>query len=188
MILLPLYWLLFQLSPDQKPSQAEMMVFMILSAAWASGQGMHLSANSIGHLLGDMKESDVYALTYFFDEDLSHYIWHLGVVGLSAVIIFRQWQYPFWGESAGLVFVVVGGLLYGLTYFATIIEAGTVPLGVPFAVIITVVSLIWGRESIRQKPLLTYFLVAYFLAAILFLGWAIYWGGLPQFSEVGLIT
>jgi hypothetical protein len=135
-----------------------------------------------------MKESDIYALTYFFDEDLSHYIWHFGIVGLSALIIFRQWQHPFKGQSAGLVFVIVGGLLYGLTYFVTIIEAGTAPFGVPFAVIITVVILIWGRESFRQKPLLTYFFMAYFLATILFLGWAIYWGGLPQFSEVGLIT
>jgi hypothetical protein len=36
-------------------------------------------------------------------------------------------------------------------------------------------------------PVVAFFLTAYLLATILFAIWAIYWGGLPEFSEVGLI-
>ena len=35
--------------------------------------------------------------------------------------------------------------------------------------------------------LVAFFLVACLLAAILFAGWGLYWGGFPEFSEVGLI-
>ena len=32
---------------------------------------------------------------YFYDEILSHYIWHLRLIRLSALLIYRQWQNPF---------------------------------------------------------------------------------------------
>jgi hypothetical protein len=56
LILLPLYWLLFQLKSGQLPKQGLMIAFMVFAGAWAAGQGLHLSANSIGHLLAEMKE------------------------------------------------------------------------------------------------------------------------------------
>lgn len=62
LIIIPLYWLLFQLSPDQTPGQKETIVFLVLAAAWASGQGMHLAANSIGHLLAGAESSVAYLL------------------------------------------------------------------------------------------------------------------------------
>lgn len=37
-----------------------------------------------------------------------------------------------------------------------------------------------------QLPLLAFFFVSYLLATMLFASWAIYWGGFPQFSQVGL--
>jgi hypothetical protein len=45
LILIPLYWLMFQLAPGQLPRQGQMLLFMLLAALWAAGQGMHLSAN-----------------------------------------------------------------------------------------------------------------------------------------------
>jgi len=187
LIMLPLYWLLFQLKPGQLPKQGAMIAFMVLAGAWASGQGMHLSANSIGHLLTEIQGSNIDTLTHFYDEVLSHYIWHVGIVGLSALLITRQWKHPFDELPTGLTWVVIGGLLYGLTYFLSIIEAGTAPLGIPFALAATAVILIWGRNSLRQKPLVMFFLLGYLLALILFAAWAIIWGGLPEFSEVGLL-
>lgn len=187
LILLPLYWLLFQLKPGELPKQGAMIAFMVFAGAWASGQGMHLSANSIGHLLAEIQGSDIYTLTHFYDEVLSHYIWHTGIVGLSALLIFRQWKHPFDELPTGLAWVILGGLLYGLTYFSSIIEAGTAPLGIPFALATTVIVLIWGRKGLNQKPLVAFFLVAYLLALILFAVWAIIWRGLPEFSEVGLL-
>lgn len=187
LILIPLYWLLFQLAPGQLPRQRAMLLFMALAAAWAAGQGMHLAANSIGHLLADMQDSDIYELTHFYDEDLSHYIWHIGLVGLSAMVIIRQWRYPFAGPTEGLALVIAGGLIYGFTYFLTVIEAGTAPLGVPFAIIVAAVGLLWGRKQFKQQPMTTFFVTGYALATLLILVWAIWQGGLPEFSDVGII-
>lgn len=187
LILIPIYWLLFQLKPEELPQQGQMLLFMAFTAAWAAGQGMHLAANSIGHLLVNMVDTDVYKLAYFYDEDLSHYIWHAGVVGLSALILYRQWRNAFASGPEGLAGVTVGGLIYGFTYFLTIVEAGTALLGVPFAVAVATLGLVWGRKQFKHQPMTAFFVIAYVLATLLFIIWAIRWGGLPQFSEVGII-
>lgn len=175
LILLPFYWLLLQIRPHQLPKQNEMIAFMILVGAWASGQGMHLSANSIGHLITPDSSSDLQTLTHFYDEELSHYLWHAGIAGLSALLIFRQWKNPFLEGSAGLPGLVIAGLIYGITYAAAIMEGATAPLGVPFALIVTLFILIGARTNLRREPLNIFFFVAYLLAGILFLVWAIYW-------------
>ena len=38
-----------------------------------------------------------------------------------------------------------------------------------------------------QQPLLAFFFVACLVAALLFAGWRLYWGGFPQFTEAGLL-
>lgn len=81
----------------------------------------------------------------------------------------------------------IAGVIYGFTYFAIILEGGTAPLGLPFAILAVSFVLIFARKKLRQEPLIFFFLIAYLVAIALFTGWAIYWGGLPQFSEVGII-
>src|SRR4051794_15386732 len=49
LILIPLYWLLFR--QGNPPSTLENILFLVFAAFWVEGQGMHLGANSIGHLL-----------------------------------------------------------------------------------------------------------------------------------------
>ena len=53
LVLIPLYWLLFQIHPHRPPSQKQMLIFLIFAVLWVQGQGMHLVANSIGHLVSD---------------------------------------------------------------------------------------------------------------------------------------
>ena len=187
LILIPLYWLLYQCGHDKAPNLSESVVFLVLAAFWVEGQGMHLSANSIGHLLREMTGSDASVLTNFYDEVLSHYLWHFGVMGLSTLLILRQWQTPFIGGRAELGLESLAGVIHGFTFFLIVVEAGTAPLGIPFAILVTLFGLVWGRKKLRQQPLLAFFFVTYLVATIFFAGWAIYWGGLPQFSEVGII-
>ena len=187
LVLIPLYWLLYQVGQEKRPSLREGVAFMVLAALWVQGQGMHLAANSIGHLLEDMTGSDAFVLTSFYDEVLSHYFWHLGVVGLSALLLIRQWQNPFTGERPSLGLLLLAGIIHGLTFFVIVIEGGTAFLGIPFAIIVILVGLVWGRDRLREQPLLFFFLVSYVVATLFFAGWAIYWGGLPEFSELGLI-
>ena len=187
LVLIPLYWVLFRLSPEEPPGSRETLLFLVLAAFWVIGQGMHLAANSIGHLLEHLKGTDIHTLTTFYDEVLSHYLWHFGMVGLSALLLYRQWRHPFAGEPAGQGLVTAAGVIHGFTYFTMIVEARTVPMGVPFAVVVAILTLIWGRKKLRQRPLLAFFTVAFVVATVFFAGWAIYWGGLPEFSAVGII-
>lgn len=186
LVLLPLYWLLYRLNQKEPLKLSGIIAFFVFAAFWAEGQGMHLSANSIGHLLKGMENTDIYRLTYFYDEVLGHYLWHIGVVGLSAVIIYRQWQNPF-TEKAPPLMLIIAGVIHGFSFFSIVLEGGTAPLGITFAVLVALFGLIWGRKQMSRQPLLTFFFISYVVALVFFIGWAIYWGGLPQFSEVGII-
>jgi hypothetical protein len=194
LVLIPLYWLLFKSAARGESPRAEEIAFMVLAALWVLGQGMHLSSNSINNLIEalakkgviDITGTDIYRLAYLLDEHLSHYIWHTGIMGLAALLIYREWQRPagtrpLWWATA------LGGLIYGFTFFCLVLEGQTVPLGLPFAVIITLLTLIWGRQKLGQQPLLAFFFFAFLLATLLFTGWGFYWGGFPQFTDVGLI-
>jgi hypothetical protein len=187
LILIPLYWLLYQVGQDKRPSLGEGVAFMVLAALWVLGQGMHLAANSIGHLLKEMTGSDAYVLTYFYDETLGHILWHSGVMGLSALLLIRQWQNPFPGEKASLGLLLPAGIIHGLTFFVIVVEGGTALLGIPFALTVILAGLVWGRAKLREQPLLLFFVVSYVVAMLFMAGWGIYWGGLPEFSALGFI-
>ena len=62
------------------------IAFLVLASLWTMGQGMHLSANSINNLLGP-GDTPVHELVHFYDEVLSHYLWHIGLVGLSILLL-----------------------------------------------------------------------------------------------------
>ena len=194
LVLIPLYWILFKYATGEGSSLVEEIAFMVLAAFWVAGQGMHLSANSINNLVAalakkqviDITGTSIYQLTYFYDEHLSHYMWHIGVLGFAALLIYREWRRP-----AGIVTTwwaaTLGGLIYGFTYFCIFLEGQTVVMGLPFALIITLLTLIWGRKKLAQQPILAFFFIACLVAVVLFGGWRLYYGGFPQFSDVGLI-
>lgn len=184
--LLPLYLLLYRISPKKPFSLSGLIIFFVFAAFWAAGQGMHLSANSINNLLAQkgMDTGDIYKLTYFYDEVLSHYLWHIGIVGLSALLIYRQWKNPFTEGKAPLWPIILGGLIHGFNYFLIIMEGNTAPLGVTFSVLATLFIIIWARKRISQQPLVTFFLISYALAMLLFLVWGIMNGGLPPIMDV----
>src|SRR5512137_695432 len=122
LVLIPIYWLMFRYATSELPRLAEEIVFLLFACLWIAGQGMHLSANSINNLAEGMAknrllnilDTNVYRLAYFFDEHLSHFMWHLGVIGLAALIIFRQWSKPA-EATTNWWMVVPAGILYGFT-------------------------------------------------------------------------
>ena len=188
-ILIPLYWLLFRLNDAQTgktPTTGEIVAFLVFTALWVEGQGMHLSANSIGHLFDELRDTDAYTLTHFYDEVLSHYLWHIGLVALTALLVWRQLKNPLANALSSLRAEWIAAAIYGIVYFIIVIEAGTVPLGLPFAVILSVVGLL-RRGDLRRQPLTAFFFGAHLLATILFAIWFVRFGGFPQFSELGLI-
>lgn len=185
LILIPLYWLLFRLG-SKAPTTAETVAFLVFTALWVEGQGMHLGANSIGHLIGQFEGSDAQLLTHFYDEILSHYLWHLGLVALTGLIIWRQMRDPLATALASVRAEVIAAVIYGIVYFIIVIEAGTVPLGLPVALIFALAGLL-RRGDLRRQPITLFFAAAHALALILFVIWFVRFGGFPQFSELGLI-
>jgi len=196
LVLIPAYWLLFQVDRDKTPSRNEMIAFLVLAALWVEGQGMHLAANSIdnlvegkgpqlvvesvGRLADALAGSGVAALTFFYDEVLSHYLWHAATMALAALLILRQWRNPSSEASAGLGIEISAGVLHGLNYGLMVLEGETAPLGVPFAALVVIFTLVWGRGKLRQQPILTFFFVAFAVASLLFLAWWLAWGCLTS--------
>ncbi len=194
LVLIPLYWLLFKSAAGSEPGRGEGIAFVILASLWAMGHGMHLAANSIDNLIEglakqqvvDVTGTSIYQLTYFFDEHLSHYLWHGAILGLAALILYREWRQPAgarttWWASA------LAGFFYGVTLFLIFLEGQTVPFSLPVVTILALLALIFGRQRMATQPLLAFFGIAFCLAVLLFAGWGLYWGGFPQLSDVGLI-
>jgi hypothetical protein len=194
LVLIPSYWILFKYAGRSEAGLAEETAFMVLAVGWVLGHGMHLSANSVNNLaeslakdhVMDITGTSIYQLIYFYDEHLSHYLFHVSVLGIAGLLIYREWRRP-----AGIATIwwatLLAGLIYGFTLFCIILEGQTVPLGLPFASLIVLLTLIWGRRKIAQRPLRAFFFVAFLVAVMLFVGWGLYWGGFPEFTEVGLI-
>jgi uncharacterized membrane protein len=186
LVLIPVYWLLFQWAGKRSPSLVESLVFMLLAAIWVEGQSMHLAANSIGHLVGEVSASDAAKLTYFYDEQLGHYLWHIGLLCLAVLLMYREWRRP-----AGLItswgIILPAGFIYGFTIFAATLEGQTAPMSLPFVLLASLVTLIWGRKKLRKQPVLAFFFASFLVATLFYTGWGLYWGGLPEFSQVGII-
>lgn len=188
LVIIPLYWLLFYHADENEPPKVHQSIwFLVIAGLWIEGQGMHLSANSIGHLLKDMLDTDVYQLTDFYDEFLSHYLWHIGTVGFAALLVFCEWVASSGKERTNFGLVGVAGIIHGFNYFTMIVEAKTGLFGVPFAALFVIFGLVKGREKLGAKPLLAFFFITFLIASILFAGWGLYWDGLPEFSAVGII-
>lgn len=193
LVFIPIYWLIFRHAASETSFSQE-IAFMVLAALWVEGQAMHLAANSINNLIEslsrnhvvDLKPTDVYQLSFFFDEHLGHYLMHVGMLGLAALLIYREWRKP-----TGLVTmrwaIILAGVIYGIVYFCLFIEGGTVALGLPFGLAIVSFAVVAGRTAIGQRPVLAFFGLACLVAVILFAGWGLYWGGFPQFSEVRML-
>jgi hypothetical protein len=194
LVFIPIYWLLFRLSAKTKTSLGQEIAFIALAVIWVEGQGIHLSANSIDNLIDalartqvlNIKTTDIYQLTYFFDERLSHYLMHIGMLGLAALLVYHEWRSP--AEVATTWWAaILAGIIYGFSYFCIFIEGQTVALGLPFGLLLVLFAIIKGRSKLAQRPLLAFFFITCLVAVLLFTVWGAYRGGFLQFSDVGLL-
>ena len=186
LVLIPLYWLLFTDSGRTLRGLRLIVAFLVLAALWTEGQGMHLSANSIGNLLGRVA-TGVHDLVHFYDEVLSHYLWHTAIAGLSILLALAPVDVLSKSLPMQWALVVPSAILYGFTYFAAINEGGTVPIGLPAAILIPLALLIAKRHQLRSHNLIAFFFLGYAIAVVLFAAWFAYWGDFRQFSEAGLL-
>jgi hypothetical protein len=151
----------------------------VAAIAYTSGQSIHLAANSINE---EMPAGEVAAVTDFWDETFGHIWWHLGWLGLLAAFCLAERAAS--GAAADRRSLGLASVLLGFTLFTNTVEGGTWWLGLGAAFALGAVTV---RRRGRLRPLEAACALALALDAI-FLGiWAAWKGGLPQFSELGLV-
>jgi hypothetical protein len=159
---------------------AAVVLALVAGVLYVDGHGIHLAANSIGHeaLTGDAED-----VTHFWDETFGHIEWHLGWMLLVAAVAAAE---ALAGASRGLrprsyPLAAATIAVLGFTLFTSTVEGGTWWL----AVAATVVLVVWAVRA--PRPLLAISAGAFVLSSLLMAGWAVWQGGMPQFSEVGWI-
>lgn len=145
------------------------LVLGAAAVAYTQGHGIHLAANSIANV-------DPGSTAHLWDEVVGHYVWYAGLAGVVAALALALSELPRPG-TAGYALA----LLFGLTVFTNSVEGGTPLLGVATSLAFVA----WGLRRRRRAGVLL--LAAYAVSAIALLAWGLYWGGFPQFSELGWI-
>jgi hypothetical protein len=113
-VMVPLYWLLYRVDQTGVSALAppwSWAAFLVFAVLWVQGHSIHLPTNAISLVLkSEGVGGDTEALTHLYDGVLSHYLWHAGMVGLSGLIMLRQWRRSLAGQQSSLVLEMAGGL------------------------------------------------------------------------------
>lgn len=188
LVLIPVSWLLCSFEAAGAPaSRAQRLLFLVLAALWVEGQGMHLAANSIGRPW-EHAPSPSGDLAHFYDEILSHYVWHLGITGIWGLAIVRSLAHPYRDGRLPLLTSAAAALILGVAWFMVLIESGTGPLDIPLTIAGLAYLAVRGRSRLRSAPIGAILGGAAAITLVLVAAWAVRWDGrLPQFTEVGLL-
>jgi hypothetical protein len=140
---------------------------------YVSGHGIHLAANSIDYerLAGDARDT-----AHFWDEEWGHVQWHLGWFVLILGFCLAERERPVGVEP---VLGALSALLLAATLFTNTVEGGTWWLELAA----TLLFVPWALRA--RRPLLGAFAAAFGLCAIAIGGWALWHGGVPEFSDLG---
>ena len=181
-------WLLVRRTVGAVPAVVAFPL-LVIAIVWTQGQGMHLASNSIGHQVAEGARGSLPDVIHFYDEQLSHYIWYLGVIALQGYLLIVMWRNKRL-DSPGRPFAVLpAALLFGLVLEIDSIEAAVVPLALPGFVLISMLVAYLYRSSprLRGVELFAFTGTSVFVAVGLMLGWGAYHGGWPEPSDLGLI-
>jgi hypothetical protein len=154
-----------------------LLVGVIGALLYVDGHGIHLAANSIGNENPAGKAKDV---AHFWDEEWGHAEWHLGWFVLVLAFCLDERSRPL-RLRAWLVGLTA--LVLGWTFFTNTVEGQTwwLELGA------TGVFVPWAFAARRSRPVLVTAAAAFALCAVLIGIWALWHGGVPQFTDVGYL-
>lgn len=201
LVVIPLAWWVLELASDGLDRRM-WIAFLVVAALWVEGQAIHLAANAIGDAFPSPSAAETFYATVpgnldlWLDETLSHWLWHLAWVLLSALMLWVA-TLGLGGSSYGDVgdgrrpLTLLGGVVHGATFFVVTVEGVTTALGIPA----TLVFLGWsallalgGRRG-SARPIVAFFLVSAVVTLLGYLGWgALHGWTLPEFSKVGLFS
>jgi hypothetical protein len=158
------------------PPPAVFAVALVAAAAYVDGHGIHLAANSVDNL---HPTGAVGHKAHFWDERFGHFEWHAGWFALLGAICLaeRSRSRPAAIPRGETIAVVV---LLGFSLFTNTVEGGTWPLELAA----TAVFVAWALSE-RRRPLLRVVATSFAIGAALIGVWAVWHGGVPQFSQLG---
>ncbi len=144
---------------------------VVAGVLYVHGHGVHLAANSIHN---EGAGGDV---VYFWDERFSHIEAVLGWFGLVAAICLaeREARSP---RAHSATALAVAAVLLGWTFFTSTVEGQTWWLELPAAALFC----LWALRA--PRPLLRAVAGAFAIGAALIAVWAIWHGGVPEFSDL----
>ena len=157
----------------ERPPPLALAVGLVAALAYVDGHGIHLSANAIN---GADPTGEAGDRAEFWDERFGHTEWHLGWFGLLVAFCLAERGRPARLTDRRSAAVAVAAL--GFTLFTSTVEGQTWPLmlgaGAAFVV--------WAAAA--RRPLLVQCASAFALAAALVGAWALWQGGVPEFTDV----
>jgi hypothetical protein len=120
---------------SDKLSSRSSWVSLVLIGILLYGHSMHMTANSINTYSTEIKNyrdiipNDTYALIYFLDEQLGHWLLYVGLFGLLGM-----WTWSCDIESSKLGSLLICGGLFGISYGIVFIESSQVRLAPIFVI------------------------------------------------------
>jgi hypothetical protein len=156
------------------PPPAVLVVALIAVVAYVDGHGIHLAANSVDNLHPTGAAGDK---AHFWDERFGHFEWHAGWFALLGAICLAE---PGRVVAISRREAAVVLVLLGFSLFTNTVEGGTWPLELGA----TAVFVAWALSE-RGRPLLRVVATSFAIGAALIGVWAIWHGGVPQFSQLG---
>jgi hypothetical protein len=149
-------------------------VAFVAALLYVDGHGIHLAANSISN---EGPSGDAKRVAHFWDERFGHIEVLAGWLGLLAAFCLAEARRARFVPRTAAATVV----LLGFTFFTSTVEGQTwfllLPATVPFTV--------WAAKA--RRPIIVCTASAMLVAGALIGIWAIWQGGVPQFSEVGFL-
>jgi hypothetical protein len=140
-------------------------LLLLGAVVYTQGHGIHLAANSVGN-------ADPGDVAHLWDEQVSHWIWYLGLTVLVVALVRAAPAMPLRPVSTPAV------VLAGFTWFDNTVEGAVPALG--FAAAVLVGGYAWRQ---RVRPIAAAYALAFLLLAV----WGVWHRGFPEFTELGWV-
>lgn len=136
---------------------------------FTQGHGLHLSANAISYASGPAEPA------YLWDEQVGHHLWFTGLTLVLVVVVEALRPVPL---RTGATAILLAALV-GVSWTASLVEAGAVPFGACISAGLTVYG--WRLRGGTGRLLV----LSYGLSLVLTAVYGVLQGGFPQPSELG---
>ena len=161
------------------------------AVTFAFGRGIHLAGNSLHDLAVSRGSGDPTGLYHFWDEAAGHYVadgarvlFAASLLGLSATSRGTAGARHGAGSAA---LVLLGGAAYGFITGASAVEGQTVPLVLPFYVLLGGWLAATAQAHRGPAEVRRFFVAATAVALLLLAVWGIWNRGFPEFTRTGIL-